>query len=648
MVAVCPACGHEINSTQVHSALQKFISELALCDQSIADEEALISVRNEKENERGWRSWSTVAKILWVIANGLTLCVPVVMYLLFRTRQFNRSAPSVKRKANLIENFQIPSERQAIIEALYFIRDKASALATQKMTSDTIYWAKLWGIKSEQIYKKAQAAIPNDVTVSGLYHETISYVQQVKSASKRKNIFIILAAVMYIAFVIIVEVLVINRISQIANIPGVSDFLPLIWGACAVFLLAFFVWTIRKIPDKLKGVITVAICIVALIFLVKSCQNAVTKTEETALAFTTQIGYKCSDHGMTVADVQMNELTKVASIKIQTSEYNKPTIDIVEADIFDIAREYKFELTVLFFDEDEFDFIIRESQIDEYGATKCLIDNTNGILSFVKNKCIEYGTKLDRIQNGYDGVLKLYIQVVTTDKTVIDNLQNDILATKSQFGYSGYEIEFRTMDQYYYNGQLLRVVEIEADNSISLAEYISTFDQAVIDEIVTKAMVKCKDQKIDMVIKVLSEDKETLWESYADADGNRSDIDMYHFRIEAQAICQNNGVTIDGVSISGRKVSLDVYANSRRRGKIDEIEEALIATYQIYSDLKEMSITFWDEDYPTEYDKVYDMDLDLSERLDKLDEVEEKNKIRDTEVDSSGTVSYSTDNTTLI
>ena len=639
MAAVCPACGHEINSTQVHPTLQKLIAELDLCDQSIADEESINTINSGEKAERGWHSWSTTAKILWVIVNCLTLCVPLVVYYFFRSQRFRKSAPSIKRKANLIENFQIPSERQAIIESLYFIRDKISALEAQKATLDTAYWAKLWEVKSNQIYKKAQAAIPDDITVSGLYHEIVVSIQQVKKASKRKSMFFCAIAFAYIAAVVATEVFAINRISQIVNIPGASSFLPIVWGFCAALLMAFFIWTARKIPDNLKKVATVVICVTALIFSVRSCQNIATD-------FTTQIGNKCSDNNMILSDVNMNELTKVASIEIQASEYDKSVIDKAEGEFFDIAQDYKFELQITFVDGDG--LTIRESQIDEHGVVKHSIDNTNGIIEFVRQKCAERNAKLYRIyNNSYINTIEFYIQIPVTDRTAImDDLQQEILAARTQFGYSGYEIEFRTMDKYY--GDLLRTIEVNTDGSISLEERVSEFDQAEIDDILANATTKCKEDKINMVVKALNEHGEILWKSFVDANGNNINVDVYHFRIEAQSICEDNGVAIDNISISNQDMSFDVYADSRRRGKIDKIEEALVTAYQTYSDLKEMSIAFWDEEYPAEHDNVYDMDLHGSEFFDKLEEVEKKHKIRETKVDSSGTISHSTDNTTLI
>ena len=61
-----------------------------------------------------------------------------------------------------------------------------------------------------------------------------------------------------------------------------------------------------------------------------------------------------------------------------------------------------------------------------------------------------------------------------------------------------------------------------------------------------------------------------------------------------------------------------------------------------------MSFTFWDDNYPSEYERVYDMDLHSSDFFDKLEEVEQKHKIRDTDVDSAGMISHNNDNTRLI
>lgn len=641
MAAVCPACGHEINSTQVHPALQKLIDELALCEQSIAGEEVLASINDEKETARGWHSWSAIAKTIWIIVNCLTLCVPAVVYYLFRSRirtqKFQKSAPSVKQKANLIENFQIPSERQAIIESLYFICDKVSALAAQKVTSDTTYWAKLWDVKGGQIYKKAQTAIPDDITVSGLYHEISSSVQQVKVASKRKNIFSGLITVLYIVAVIAIEVFVINRISQIANIPGASSSLPIIWGFCAALLLAFFVWTVKKIPDNLKKGITVAICVAALFFSAKSFQNS-------AADFTTKIGSKCSDNNMILSGVDMNVLTKVASIKIQSPAYDKSTIDKAEAELFSIAREYKFELKIVFVDKDN--FTIRGSQIGKYGAVKHSPDNTNGIIEFIKEKCAKKGAKLDQIENYYDNVIELCIQVPAADRSAImDTLQQEIFATRTQFGYSEYKIEFRTMGKY--SGDLLRTIEIGTDGSISVEERVLEFNQAMVDETLTRAIAKCKEEKIDMVIEMSDEHWELLWKSFIDTNGNQTNVDVYHFRIEAQEICEKNGATIDSMGMSNREMHFYVYADSRRRGKIDKMEEELINAYKTHSDLMEMSIYFVDVKQIGELGNLDEMDLELSEWSDRWDKIHKDNTIRDTEVDASGTVSRSNDNTTL-
>lgn len=635
LTAICPSCGHEFNSVKISASLKAFIERLDECEQAIAEEEAHCAANDELSATRGWRSWSITAKVLWIALNCLTLCAPILIYHLSRSRFFHKAVPSAKRKVNLIENFQIPTERQAIIESLYFIRDKVSALALQKTTADILYWSKLWNVKSNQIYKKAQSSIPDDITISELYHEITSSVQQIRTAAKRKNRLSVVIAVVYIIAVAAVETLTINAITRTIDIPNALRFLSGIWALCAILLITFFVWIVKKIPTSVKGVITIALCIVILAFSMQSCKENVSD-------FTTQISSTCNDNNMTLSNVDMNELTKVVSIDVQTSAYDSATIDKAESDFFAVARECKFDLTIHFIDADDLE--IRVSRIDEYGAIKHLADNTNGVLSFVKSKCTEYGAELDEISNSYDDSLEFQIKIAVADNNAaMDKLQDEIFATKTQFGYSGYKINFYRMDKY--SNELLRAAELEPDNSISLVEYMTTFDLVEVNEFISNAAAMCRDRKTSMVVTVRGEYGEFFWKSFIDADGNQVEINVHEFTIEAQKICEADGAIIDGVSVQNTEISFDVYVNSRRRDTIDRIEASLINAYQTYSDLREISITFWDEDYPSEVDKVYDMDLDSSEHFDRLEELENKHKIRDIEVDSSGVISHLIDNT---
>lgn len=615
MAAICPACGHEINSSQVHPILQKFIEDLDFCDQSIAGEETLDSINEGSKSERGWRSWSTVAKTLWVIVNCFTICVPLVVYLLFQSRGSQKAVPSIKRKANLIENYQIPSERQAIIESLYFIRDKVSALATHKITSDSVYWTKLWEVKAGQIYQKAKSAIPDDAIVLGLYHEINSSVQRVKTISKRKNIFACVIAIVYIFIIVAVETYLFNLISKVASIPNIPNFLPILWGFCAALLVAFFIWTLRKIPNSTKVGLTVAICIVALVCSVKSCQNNVAD-------FTTQISDKCLENNMTLVDMDMNELTKSASIEVQVTTYNKSTVDDAEADFFAIAREHKFELAVSFVDEDNFS--IRKSQIDEYGVIQHSHDNSNGIIEFVKEKCLENEAKLVDVYNSYGETIKFQIQVPTANSEIVmENLQTEIFAERTRFGYVGCILEFRTLDKYY--GDLIRRIEKNADGSISLGERISIFNRTTIERIVSSARQKCMEQIINMDIVITDDDNKIVWVSYIDSLGEQANIDVYNFRIAVQAICDNEGVELEDIYNTGKVLSVTVNTTTRRKGKIDTIENKIFDSYNSYSDLLELTIHF----------------RNPNEEL-------EKRTIRDTRIDSAGKITYENDNTTFI
>lgn len=609
MVAVCPSCGHEINSTQVHPALQKLIEDLDLCEQSIADEELQNSLSKEKEDEHGWRSWSTAARVLWIIANILTLCLPVVVYFLFQSKRIHKSAPSIKRKADLIENFQIPSERQAIVESLYFIRDKVSALANQKVTSDTVYWSKLWSVKGGQIYKKAQNAIPNDATVSGLYHDINLSVQQVKTALKRKVIVSVAVAIFYIAAVVFAEAFIINRISQTINIPDATDLLPILWGFCGVILMAFFVWTLRTIPDGLKGALTIGLCVVALIFSVKSCQNKVSD-------FTEQIADDCKDNNMILSDMEMNELTKVASIKVQTSVYDKNTIDKAESDLFDSAHDSKFELEITFLDEEG--IVIRESKIDEYGVIKHNEDNTGSIIPELKNACKDNNATLTYVSTSNKSV-SISVQANKNDIELFRSIESAVFAVFEDEGFLNYAVSFSVvLDDY---GRIVRTVERDGAGKISIEESSKEYEPTMVEQLQVEAQMRWEEAKCNITILYGSVYSSEWWRIQIDESGNTTIINKYDFEIAAAQLLKEQGAELNGVYFRDEGLFVRILSKSKQKKTISKIEEQIISLYQTISSTKKLEVTFYEKDADSNY-----------------------KTIREILVDKEGNVTYSEDN----
>lgn len=197
MTAICPACGHEINSAVVYPALADFIDSLNSCNCKIADEE-------QKNREiSNWNSWEFTTKLLWIILNIITFCVPLVVYLSIKSYFKNNShiTPFGKEKVNLIENFQIPNEREAIIETLYFIQTKINSLSVQKVTNDNWFWIKLWYVKASQIYQKSTIMLPGEKIVENTYLDIDNKTKNVRQIVKIKFIAKIMLIIFYALFI---------------------------------------------------------------------------------------------------------------------------------------------------------------------------------------------------------------------------------------------------------------------------------------------------------------------------------------------------------------------------------------------------------------------------------------------------------------
>ena len=180
LTAICPACGHEINSTKVTSSLSSFIQALDECDARIAQE------AKGSTTQKGFRVWDKKIKIGWIVLNIMTSFIPLAIYLAlpyikpffgYRTPNLN---PEEKKKANIIENYAFPNEREAILEAILFIKNKIAFLASSKYNLKTAYWMSLWNAKANQLQEKAKLMLNNDSIAEVAYTEIIQYKHKVQ------------------------------------------------------------------------------------------------------------------------------------------------------------------------------------------------------------------------------------------------------------------------------------------------------------------------------------------------------------------------------------------------------------------------------------------------------------------------------------
>lgn len=174
MTAICPTCGCELNSAKLAPALKEFIDEINECDKIIA------STPKKELPKRGWKSWKTGTRVLWVILNVFTSCIPLVVYLSFPLlRPFlkKNATPELtsdeKHKVSLIENFAFPNDRESLLEALLFVKSKMAFLASEKADERNSYWMRLWNTKATQLHEKAKILLNNDTIAENAYTEII-------------------------------------------------------------------------------------------------------------------------------------------------------------------------------------------------------------------------------------------------------------------------------------------------------------------------------------------------------------------------------------------------------------------------------------------------------------------------------------------
>ena len=194
-VTNCPACGFELNRKQVSPVLQKFIDRVDECDKKIA---------NCPESKTGWATWNKTKRFWWVILNLFFLCIPLVIYLIWPLICIN-STPKLtaeeRQLSSVVENFPFPNDRESILAALVYAKEKIDFISKEKIDRKSAYWMRMWCAKAEQLKQKADMMFPNDPIVKESYNEILADDARVKKTIKLKGIvgLVILAIVIIFA-----------------------------------------------------------------------------------------------------------------------------------------------------------------------------------------------------------------------------------------------------------------------------------------------------------------------------------------------------------------------------------------------------------------------------------------------------------------
>ncbi len=197
-VSICPACGFELNNKQVNSVLQNFIRNINECEHVIAN--------SPKAGKIGWASWSKGKRFWWVVLNIFLVCIPLAIYIalpLIAVKSTPNLTTEEKRMASLIENFPFPNDRESILSALVFAKEKIDFISKETVNRKNAYWMRLWCAKAEQLKQKADMLFPNDTIVKENYAEIFADETRVNKILKFKAItgLVILTAAVVFLFV---------------------------------------------------------------------------------------------------------------------------------------------------------------------------------------------------------------------------------------------------------------------------------------------------------------------------------------------------------------------------------------------------------------------------------------------------------------
>lgn len=166
--AICPACGHELNNQKVNNHLKKFMEEI--------DNYEKIIVEDGNNVKWGWNSWNSGKKIGWIILNIVLFLTPLLIYYFYKLIffAFNPKLSNTEKKLNTtIQNYQFPNDRESILSALIFMKEKVEYYSSENTNPKNYYWVKTWCNKAKTLKQKADLLFQKDDIVRRTYDSII-------------------------------------------------------------------------------------------------------------------------------------------------------------------------------------------------------------------------------------------------------------------------------------------------------------------------------------------------------------------------------------------------------------------------------------------------------------------------------------------
>ena len=181
--AKCPDCGVELSNIEnSKSNIRVFSERIVQYDKNIA-----------LQKSGGWETWGNAKRIGWIILNIYTICIPLLIY---SSKKKNSLRGIVEaEKKSFIQNYTFPNDRQSILDALIFVKDKLFAITMDGASASNFEWAKIWRNKVEQLYQQAEILFPGDSIAKDAYQSSINYFGQIEETKRKQTTRIVLIVI---------------------------------------------------------------------------------------------------------------------------------------------------------------------------------------------------------------------------------------------------------------------------------------------------------------------------------------------------------------------------------------------------------------------------------------------------------------------
>ena len=192
LTGICPSCGHEINNKIINKSLKEFIDKVSELENNIDGYSAI--------EKKGWSTWNGGIRLGWILLNMLFILIPLVFYYIWKLISLVNVPKLEKEEKDLsyfIQNYQFPNDRESILEALIYVRDKINFIANYSINKKTYYWTKIWVNKAIELKSKADILFTNDKIVNNCYDEIIKKSREAKKKLIVKTILIIVVIIMF-------------------------------------------------------------------------------------------------------------------------------------------------------------------------------------------------------------------------------------------------------------------------------------------------------------------------------------------------------------------------------------------------------------------------------------------------------------------